>query len=601
MSKNNYRSEFNFTTAPASENKQQIIFIEKPRIVVPIIFLPGVMGTNLKEKSTKSTTKSIWRLDDSISVIGWSFPHYGAADVRKLELDPDKTEVDDRGVVIEASAKEIEKIEQEYENEMRDFYEDEIDKMIAAFQIKEQKIETTIKNNPENRCFGTRKKRGWGAAAYISYGQFLNTFQQKLFQLQNQSPSILANLLNPPPFELNQESKVSLSFQKQHIEHCQSFHLPVHVMGYNWLKSNQESAEKLKKLIEVKLPEYYKKRDQICNKVILVTHSMGGLVARYYTEVLDGQDKVYGVINGVQPATGAVVAYTRMKRGTEINGAEGIGKIRDWIMEHILGKDAAETTAVFAQSPGPLQLLPTPEYGMNWLLITDPDGKTVSYPKADPYKEIYLAKDKWWCACEPHLINPLNEDYDLEQMQIDWQKYEYIIKYKVKKFNESIANKYHPNTYAFLGMENSQDTISKEFLTYQYAHWKGRFFQGYQPSMKKPSKNHIGALNRLNLKELTRIRTILPSRHDWRDVEITTHYGTHATKIGNINETYSLLPADGNGDGTVPPCSGTIPTNYLQAQLNLPICHESAFRNEISQDFVLRSIIDILQKVKIDD
>lgn len=604
MCENNYRMEFSFTTASASQNKEQIIYIEKPRTIIPIVFIPGIMGSNLSaisEQTNDKSTEKVWRLDDSISAIGWSFPYYGTAKARKLEFDPEKTEVDDRGLVIDAAAKEIAQVEQEYENEIRNLYEDDTEKLINAYKIKQQRIEMAIKNNPENKYFGTRKERGWGTIAYISYGQFLETFQESLFNPKGHLTENLARLTNPPSFTLNKDSKVSLSFQKHHIEHCQSFYLPVHVMGYNWLKSNADSAKQLKNLIEVDLPEYYKKRGQTCNKVILVTHSMGGLVARYYTEALGGRDKVYGVINGVQPSTGAVTAYTRMKRGSEINNCEGIGKIKDWIMEHIIGKDAAEVTAVCAQSPGPLELLPTPEYGMEWLTITDPDGKSESYPKADPYNEIYLAKDKWWCVCEPHLINPLNEDYNQQQMQEDWNKYKNIIKYKVKKFNDAIANKYHPNTYVFFGLGDEHDKIKPEFLTYQTAHWQGSFAQGYQTTTMYTTPNHIGAVNRLNLKELSEIRSIVPRRYDWKDAKTETHYGIYPTKIGNISEIYRLLPADSNGDGTVSHHSGAIPMNHLQARMHLPIGHEPAYQSMISQEFTLRAIVDILQKVKIDE
>jgi hypothetical protein len=110
MCENNYRMEFSFTTASASQNKEQIIYIEKPRTIIPIVFIPGIMGSNLSaisEQTNDKSTEKVWRLDDSISAIGWSFPYYGTAKARKLEFDPEKTEVDDRGLVIDAAAKEI--------------------------------------------------------------------------------------------------------------------------------------------------------------------------------------------------------------------------------------------------------------------------------------------------------------------------------------------------------------------------------------------------------------------------------------------------------------------------------------------------------------
>ncbi|WP_392560235.1 lipase family alpha/beta hydrolase [Orbus mooreae] len=434
MSDRKQQQPFQYNTVPTSDNTLHTLFIEKERLIVPIIFIPGVMGSNLKERTTKSFSKPIWRLDGNMSAIGWSFPHYGTAKARKLELDPDKTEVDDRGTVVDAAEKECSQIEDEFSREKRDIDEDEIQKYIDAYNIKQQKIEEAIKNNPENKRFGTRKERGWGTVGYISYGEFLEKFQESLFEPKGHTLAALNKLIQAPLFTLDEGSKTSLIPEDEQIAHCNNFYFPIHAMGYNWLESNEDSANRLKELIEVTLPRYYKKRGQNCDKVILITHSMGGLVARYYTQVLGGSTKVYGVINGVQPSTGAVAAYTRMKRGTEVNSTF-IGKIEDGIMENVLGKDAAEMTAVCAQAPG----------------------------------------------------------------------------------------------------------------------------------------------------------------------NVTTSYGTHHVNHGNIKETYRLQPADGNGDGTVPRCSGEIPMDYLMARLRLPIGHEPAYKSEVSQEFTLRAIVNILQQVMVND
>lgn len=159
-------------------------------------------------------------------------------------------------------------------------------------QEQQQKIAAVIRRNPENRRFGSRQERGWGAAGYISYGEFLDEFQQSLFdEPKDDTPSVLNKLLQAPSFTLDKGSKTTLTPDKQQIDHCDNFYFPVHVMGYNWLQSNEDSAKALKKLVEITLPNYYKKRGQTCDKVILVTHSMGGLVARCYTQALDGAKK----------------------------------------------------------------------------------------------------------------------------------------------------------------------------------------------------------------------------------------------------------------------------------------------------------------------
>lgn len=56
-----------------------------------------------------------------------------------------------------------------------------------------------------------------------------------------------------------------------------------------------------------------------CKQVIVVTHSMGGLVGRALIHPMYGnlQDKVAGIVHGVMPAIGAPAAYKRMRAGFE--------------------------------------------------------------------------------------------------------------------------------------------------------------------------------------------------------------------------------------------------------------------------------------------
>lgn len=586
MTDYNNKQQFSYNTVPTSQNNVQTLHIEKERLVVPIIFIPGVMGSNLKvkpEKNVDENTEKVWRLDSKESAANWLFK---GAEERKIKFNPDKTTVDDRGMVIDAAINEIIQIQDKYIKTLNYTDERDTEKIIEAINDRTNGISKAVKNHPENILFGNRDERGWGSVSYISYGEFLDILQTSLFDPSGHSPTKLTDLIKDKSFILEEKSKAMLTFTIEEIKHCESFYLPVHAMGYNWLESNEMSARKLKTLVEQILPAYYKKRGKICDKVILITHSMGGLVARYYTQALGGKDKVLGVINGVQPSTGAVAAYTRMKRGTEAS----------WAMANVLGKDAAEMTAVCAQAPGTLQLLPTPEYGGNWLTITEPDG-TESHFGANPYTDIYLAKDKWWCACEPHLINPLNSEHDLTQMEIDWDEYKILIEEQVKPFNQAIANQYHPNTYVFFGIEDDKRHIKQKYLTYNTAHWIGQFNKDNKIYMRNPRTDHIGAMNRLNLGELKEIRTLSTERHSWEEDKIPSPYYRDKLK-GNIEEIYTLQLADSNGDGTVPQCSGEIPIDKIRARMHLPIEHEPAYQNVITQEFTLRAIVDILQQVK---
>lgn len=154
---------------------------------------------------------------------------------------------------------------------------------------------------------------------------------------------------------------------------------PVHAVGYNWLESNEQAGKYLAGKIE-QFIAHYRKQGYSCDKAILVTHSMGGLVARAacHPKIGNAASKVLGVVHGVQPATGAATAYKRVHAGFEAS----LGK--DTLVAKVLGWTGADVTAVFANAPGAL-------------------------PKADPYQEIYRERDKWWRLICPEWIDPQAE------------------------------------------------------------------------------------------------------------------------------------------------------------------------------------------------
>ncbi|NNG25448.1 PGAP1-like alpha/beta domain-containing protein [Telluria aromaticivorans] len=74
----------------------------------------------------------------------------------------------------------------------------------------------------------------------------------------------------------------------------------------SWLQDCKTSAEMLEKRIHQIIDSWTNAKRQ-CSKLILVTHSMGGLVARACAKRIP--TKLAGVIHGVMPALGAPVAY----------------------------------------------------------------------------------------------------------------------------------------------------------------------------------------------------------------------------------------------------------------------------------------------------
>jgi hypothetical protein len=233
--------------------------------------------------------------------------------------------------------------------------------------------------------------------------------------------------------------------------------LPVYAFGYDWVDSNELSGFLLRQFILQRVK---------ADKVIIVTHSMGGLVGRYALAGEGGHalaDKVLGVIHGAQPVHGAPDAYHRQIAGT---GAENlIGKVASRVM----GASGEHMTAIAPHSPGILQLLPNQFYhtnrgGQAWLHIQNLDNEHEfqSYPQADPYEEIYLRshhREYWglihgeWFQPIPEspqdVVNKLHEpDSDTELPDKDLSVTGEMKKHlsKARDFHTTIAHYSHPRT-----------------------------------------------------------------------------------------------------------------------------------------------------------
>lgn len=390
-----------YYTLPNARTEENLV-VACPKVaekVIPVIFLPGVMGSNLKKAGLD---KKVWHADlyEGIDALAWTVK---AKKERKALLDPTTTEVDLTGKVLYGGL--------------------------------------------EGKMFPTREERGWGSALYKSYGEPLHTLQCML----NDGDILLDNLINSRRRRTTRQFLIGedLGAEKgeealtgAEVRHSYDFLFPLHVFGYNWLQSNADSAQHLERFIKKVLNTYHGRL--AVSKVILVTHSMGGLVARHYSENMNGSDNILGIVHGVMPDLGSPAAYRRMKTGER------------GIVGAVIGADAANLMPVLAQSPGPLQLLPGKAYGMGWLKIHSSTG-VVNRPESDPYTEIYLNEREWWRLCEKELL--------LDDTATEWEKYQDRIKNDVKKFIEKLRGKYHPNTYAFYGA--SENHPSDDHLIWQ--------------------------------------------------------------------------------------------------------------------------------------
>lgn len=498
-----------------------------PDRIIPVIFVPGVMGSNLKGIGTNKDVQ--WRLDSAGTMSPWMIR--GAA-YRKTRLNPGAMTVDDGGVIPPGTEQDVEEL----------------------------------------------KRRGWGEVGNMSYGGFLVWLENALSDFDQAKHGLRHQLIGQVLGAANSDSaltteQVGLSYR---------YRFPVHACGYNWLDSNAKAAQRLQTRIQ-EIQRSYKKSGKKCDKVIIVTHSMGGLVARHCSEVLGMRAQIFGVVHGVMPAIGAAAVYRRMKSGTE-NPGGGVG---DWFMNHLtnkaLGENAAEMTAVLSSAPGPLQLLPTPEYGNGWLVINN--GKT-SYrlPKSgDPYSEIYTVRGEWWSLCEDHLVNPLNGELDPQRKQQqrdrDWDQFSMMVDRDIEGFHTAIDGKYHPNSFAFYGSDQSKPA-------YGNVTWTGRDVLGARmlTSSSRPSYPMGG--HALDASEIGEQRTI------------ASPLGGDGWQTG-VQQTYRISNADENGDGTVPHRSGVAPQRHVKSLLRVDVGHEPAYKDsDVARQFTLRAIVQIAQAVQ---
>lgn len=400
-------------TAPADQRTKSVL--APPPGVIPVIFIPGIMGTNLK---ASEDGKAVWRppnmdgLEPILDAIGQLFTYlFKKAGTRQRELAPSAVTVDDRGP-----------------------------------------IDPGESGLSEAVC----RQRGWGSVMRSSYQPVMAWLQKHLNGTMEMGKlhDLWQDEAQTSPADWGDtQGNVGLSLGE--IKHLANYHFDVWGCGYNWLQSNKDSGQAVADFIRTQVLPSYKGAAQ---KVVVVTHSMGGLVARALTQIHHCPN-VLGVVHGVQPATGAPASYKRMRAGFE--GVEQV----------ILGRNAAEVTAVLANAPGGLELLPTADYngGKAWLKVrgvntpaNTPDAMLpLALPQSgDPYTEIYLS-DQWYGLLPKQSEGML----DMQKHGADGQdpqsgdelRREFAKRVaKVQSFHERIQASYLHPTYAHYGADHAR-------------------------------------------------------------------------------------------------------------------------------------------------
>lgn len=234
-------------TSPTSMTTRAECLMHPDRII-PVIFVPGIMGSNLAsidaERSLK--IKNIWRPDlmGAVTKIIGLEPRE-----RKAVFDPSNAHVDQNIVV---AGKPL---------------------VNATIGFPSKLIEA----------------RGWGTVFWGSYGPLLEYLESSLNDVMRWDSSANKSTIDGEWAAYaahgvtvkSGEKNCTLKLTQSELEQVSKYWYPVHAVGYNWLQSNEDSGKYLAKKIDEILAHYRDKwGSKAVQKVVLVTHSMGGLVAR---------------------------------------------------------------------------------------------------------------------------------------------------------------------------------------------------------------------------------------------------------------------------------------------------------------------------------
>lgn len=261
-------------TSPTSMTTRAECLMHPDRII-PVIFVPGIMGSNLKSKDVTRSKKivNIWRPDLTgavTKIIGLSPAG------RKTVFNPENVQVD------------------------RDI------------DVNGQRLANATNGFPAKLI----QVRGWGTIFWGSYGPLLEYLESNLNDVLRwdsaKNETIVGESWTPyisHGVAVKSDGKEHiLRLTKGELEQVAKYWYPVHAAGYNWLQSNEQSGKDLAREIDVILNHYRDKwGSKAVQKVILVTHSMGGLVARaaVHPKMGNASDKVLGILHGAMPARGA--------------------------------------------------------------------------------------------------------------------------------------------------------------------------------------------------------------------------------------------------------------------------------------------------------
>lgn len=440
-----------FTLTPASDTRQKELLCDV-RPIIPVIFLPGVMGSPLVNKDTgediffpPNTDGMLGKAGALPALLGMWFR---GASTRETLYDPTVAQVTPFGPI---RAGKLQKDDKE------DQYVDEAE----------------------------ARRRGWGSVYRSSYQPMLAWLEEQLNEPKYMGKHkgawietdpdgtewTLKPVLGTEPADYGatdagaQKRGQAITEECAEFEHFAKYRYRVYAIGYNWLQSNEKSAKDVIEGLDVEDKKTGKKMrlmgikeiiaENHSGKAIILTHSMGGLVARMAIAMHGAAGLMHGVFHNVLPATGAPIAAKRFRTG---GGSEG--GINGFINGALLGSDADEFVAVAANAPGPLELLPMPDYhnGDPWWIFARLDGTPVMKlpQQGDVYNEVYI--NQKWYGLVPEQSTSLLDPAGIVQKRLDNQPVKMSLSENFAKTmlfvvrnQEKIKDTYHDKTYVAYG------------------------------------------------------------------------------------------------------------------------------------------------------
>lgn len=546
-------------------------YVEVPlQDTIPIIFVPGIMGSNI---FNTALGKPVWMIGNGVSgQVSTLTKQMGKTPAAlQTELDPLNTRVDTSGDI---------------------------------------KVDRRLKLTEK-----TLRERYWGTVHWDSYGGILTYLQMVLNNVDLNEKPIYAtglgggyaavqqmkqqeavyewkSLLNQTESSKWFPQQSFVPINQQEIEHLKKFHFPVYAMGYNWLQSSEDGAA----IVAQKLDKIKQEYGARFHKFIIVTHSMGGLLTRRLVQLRSAD--IAGVVHGVMPAEGAAAAYRRIVTGSGDVGA---------LPAYVLGKNTEHVTAVLANAPGGLELLPSKAYnnGRPWLFLNgsglmngkDLQTNVAPLPKSDPYEEIYKADGVWWEMVKNELIDParmIKKDNPSQRAKdVYFKKIE-----KVKEFHSKITNKYHSCTYVNYGHDSKH--LSFGTLTWTL----DRPLRGLTAEQMKrlpgATAKQIGTYRQKIVQEqMVKIKEGKGTDANNRDLALENNGIRYISLVSGNLGVFSISNQNAAGDGTVPHQSGCAPlkqSGVKQVFKMTGFDHQGSYNNLQVRRSVLYSIVKIIRE-----